>query len=63
MSAGHGRIDWPVVSLVAFFAVAFTFCVIAHAFGFYPGVTGPCIVPSVAGMVGAVLWAHFRSTQ
>ena len=60
---GKERIDWLVLIVAVFFIAAFAFCVIAHAFGFYPGITGPCIVVSVFGMVGAVLWAHFRGDQ
>jgi hypothetical protein len=40
--------------------VAFTFCVIASAYGWHRAVTGPGTVVSLAAMVACILAAHLR---
>jgi len=45
------------------FTIAFAFCVIAAAWRWHPAVTGACIVPCVAGLVGCVLWLHLRGDR
>lgn len=58
-----GRIDWVAFAAFVFFAAGFVFCVIGHASGFYPAVTGPCIVAAVAGMAGVIAWLHVRGDR
>ena len=45
------------------FAVAFTFCAIAAAYGFYPDITQPATGVSAIGLVVSVVWLHLKASS